>query len=367
MKKRFVISGGGTGGHIFPAIAIANKIKKEIPDAEILFIGANHKMEMKLVPKAGFDIKGLDISGISRSFSMKGIINNVKLPCVLWKSFTKAISILREFKPDVVIGVGGYASASALRAATKLKIPTLIQEQNSYPGITNKLLAKKVDKICVAYNHLDVFFPKDKIVKTGNPVREEIIHIQKKEEEAYQFFDLNPNKKTVLVVGGSLGARTINQTIAAHLPQIAQMDIQLIWQTGELFYRTLPPEILIQATENIKIVPFIHNMNWAYSVADLIISRAGALAISEIAIVKIPAILIPFPFAAEDHQTKNAQALVNEHAAYLIPDNEVSEKLFPLFTQLIDNDSERETLQENISHFALPNAIDLIFQEIMKI
>lgn len=367
MKKRFIISGGGTGGHIFPAIAIANKIKKEIPDAEILFIGANDKMEMKLVPDAGYPILGLDIYGINRSLSIKGILHNLKLPFVLYKSFKKAKKILREFKPDITIGVGGYASASALRAAHSLKIPMLIQEQNSYPGITNKILAGKVNKICVAYDHLEAFFPKEKIVKTGNPVRAEILNIQKKSEEAYEYFGLNRDKKTVLIVGGSLGARTINQCIVAHLDEINQMDIQLIWQTGDLFYRTISPEILAKQNERIKIVPFIKKMDFAYGIADLIISRAGALAISELSIVGTPAILVPFPYAAEDHQTKNAAALANEHAAFLISDSEVSSKLFPLFSRLINDEQECQTLSTNIRKFALPQAIDSIFQEIVNL
>lgn len=367
IKKRFVISGGGTGGHIFPAIAIGNKIKKEIPEAEILFIGAKNKMEMKLVPKAGFEIVGLDISGISRSFSWKGMVNNLKLPFVLWQSLKKAKKILRQFKPDVVIGVGGYASASALRAAFSLKIPTLIQEQNSYPGITNKLLAKKVNIICTAYDHLEKYFPQEKIVKTGNPIREEIISIIPKDERGYHFFHLDSHKKTILVVGGSLGAHSINQALLAHLNELSQMNIQLIWQTGESFYTHLSPELLNNLPDKIKILPFIHQMNLAYSIADIIISRAGALAISEISTVGIPAILIPFPYAAEDHQTKNAQALVNENAALMISDAEVKEKLFPMLSQLINNENECETLKNNIKHFAQPNAIQLIYQEILNI
>lgn len=367
MKKRFIISGGGTGGHIFPAIAIANKIKEEIPDAEILFIGANDKMEMKLIPDAGYPIVGLNIYGINRSLSIKGILHNLKLPFVLYKSFKKAKKILREFKPDIAIGVGGYASASALRAAHSLKIPTLIQEQNSYPGITNKILAGKVNKICVAYDHLEAFFPKEKIVKTGNPVRAEILNIQKKSEEAYEYFGLKRDKKTVLIVGGSLGARTINLCIASHLDTINQMDIQLIWQTGDLFYRTISPEILAKQNERIKIVPFIKKMDFAYGIADLIISRAGALAISELSIVGTPAILVPFPYAAEDHQTKNAAALANEHAAYLISDGEVNSQLFPLFSRLIYDEQECQTLGINIRKFALPQAIDSIFQEIVNL
>jgi UDP-N-acetylglucosamine--N-acetylmuramyl-(pentapeptide) pyrophosphoryl-undecaprenol N-acetylglucosamine transferase len=367
MKNRFIISGGGTGGHIFPALAIANKIKREIPDAAILFIGANNKMEMRIIPDAGYEIKGLNITGITRSFSLKGIVNNLKLPFILLKSYYKAKKIIREFKPDVVIGVGGFASAAALTASTSLKIPTLIQEQNSFPGITNRLLAKRAKKICVAYDHLETYFPADKIIKTGNPIRAEIINLERKNEKAYQFFELQKEKKTILVVGGSLGARTINHCMATHLDDIKKMNVQLIWQTGEAFYKNIAPELLAKEDENIKIVPFIKKMDYAYSIADIIISRAGAIAISELSIVGVPTILVPFPYAAEDHQTKNANALVRENAAYLVADADVPEKLFPLLQKLINDENECDNLSKNIAKFALPNAIDDIYKEIMTL
>ena len=367
MKNRFIISGGGTGGHIFPALAIANRIKKEIPEADILFIGADNKMEMRRVPEAGYPIEGLTIYGISRDFSAKGITRNLKLPFVLLKSYNKAKKIIKQFDPELVIGVGGFASGPALRAANALKIPTLIQEQNSYPGVTNKMLAKQVRKICVAYDGLEQYFPADKIVKTGNPVRDEIIHIVKKTDEAYQFFGFSKEKKTILVVGGSLGCQTFNRCMAAHLDEIEQMGVQLLWQTGESFYKNIDPALLARQNDTIKIVPFIKNMNHAYGVADLIVSRAGALAISELTIVGSPTILVPFPYAAEDHQTKNAYALSSRKAAYLIPDNKAKDELMPLIKKLMADEDECRTLSENIKAMAQPDAIDAIMEEIKKI
>ena len=365
--KRFLISGGGTGGHIFPAVAIANRIKKEIPDAEILFIGANDKMEMKRVPEAGYNIVGLTIYGISRSFAPKAILKNLKLPFVLLKSTCKARKVIRDFKPDIAIGVGGFASGSALKAAAQLGIPTLVQEQNSYPGVTNKILSKSVKKICVAYDGLERYFPAEKIVMTGNPVRDEILNLQDKSTEAYEYFNLSPEKKTLLVVGGSLGARTINQCMSAHIKDLQQLGWQVIWQTGETAYKNLAPELLNLNDPNIKIVPFIKKMDFAYSVADLIVSRAGALAISELTLVGKPTILVPCPFAAEDHQTKNAMALVNKNAARLVSDADAAEKLFPQLLQLIENQEECHTMSQNIKTLAQPQAIDKIFDEIMKV
>lgn len=367
MKNRFIISGGGTGGHIFPALAIANRIKKEIPNAEILFIGADNKMEMKRVPEAGYPIEGLAIYGISRDFSIKGILRNLKLPFVLLKSYNKAKRIIKKFAPDLVIGVGGFASGPALRAANALKIPTLIQEQNSYPGVTNKMLAKQVRKICVAYDGLEQYFPANKIVKTGNPVRDEIINIEKKNDEAYRFFGFSKEKKTILVVGGSLGCQTFNRCMAHHLEEIEQMGVQLLWQTGEKFYQTINPELLARQNCNIKIVPFIKNMNHAYSVADLIVSRAGALAISELTIVGSPTILVPFPYASEDHQTKNAYALSSRHAACLIPDGKAKDELMPMIKKLMADDEECRTLSANIKAMSQPDAIDAIMAEIKDV
>lgn len=367
MEKRYIISGGGTGGHIFPALAIANKIKSENPEAKILFIGASDKMEMRRVPEAGYPIEGLEIYGIHRDMSLSGVMCNLRLPLVMLKAMRKAKKIMREFKPDLAIGVGGFASGPALKAATQLGIPTLLQEQNSYPGVTNKMLAKNAKAICVAYDGLERFFPAEKIIKTGNPIRKEILQMERKKPSAYEYFNFSPDKKTVLVVGGSLGARTFNQTMAAHLDEFRQANLQLLWQTGEQFYKTIDPELLKQQDEHIRIVPFIKNMNDAYSMADVIVSRAGALALAELAIVGAPTILVPFPFAAEDHQTFNAKALSSKDAALLIPDKEAKEKLIPTLLQLANDPDRMATLGRNISQFALPNAIDLIYEEIVKL
>jgi UDP-N-acetylglucosamine--N-acetylmuramyl-(pentapeptide) pyrophosphoryl-undecaprenol N-acetylglucosamine transferase len=365
--NRFIISGGGTGGHIFPALAIAHQLKKENPDAEILFIGANGKMEMTRVPEAGYPIEGLDVFGIRRDLSWSGIKSNLKLPFVLLKTMRKAKAIMRRFKPDVVIGVGGYASGPALKAAQKLKIPTIIQEQNSYPGKTNKWLSQKVAKVCVAYDGLERFFPKDKIVKTGNPVRAEIIHFKPKLEEAYTFFNLDKNKKTVLIIGGSQGARTINQAVFDFMDEFKKLDCQLIWQTGELFYTANEAQLSALMSQNIKILPFIKRMDLAYSVADYIVSRAGALAIAELAIVELPTILIPLPTAAEDHQTANAQQLSNAGAAILLPDKETKEKLFATLVELMNDVENQKIMAQKIKDFAKPEAIIKIVEEILDI
>lgn len=367
MKNRFIISGGGTGGHIFPALAIANGLKKAVPDADILFIGANGKMEMRRVPEAGYPIEGLDVYGINRSFSPKAIISNIKLPFLLLKTMRRAKQIIRRFNPDIAIGVGGFASGPALKAASSLGIPTLLQEQNSYPGVTNKILSKKAKKICVAYDGLDKYFPADKIVMTGNPIRAEILNMKRKDDKAYEFFGFSKERKTILVVGGSLGAKTINQCMEKNLDILDQMGVQLLWQTGELFYKTISPELLARQNERIKIVPFIKNMNDAYSMADVIVSRAGALAIAELCVVGVPTILVPFPYAAEDHQTKNAQALVDKDAAILIPDNQAADKLMDQLVKLIQDETRCKMMGDNILKLAKPDAIDLIVNEILSI
>lgn len=367
MKQRFIISGGGTGGHIFPAIAIANRIKKVVPDAEILFIGASDKMEMRRVPDAGYKIEGLHIYGISRDLSPRGLWKNLKLPFVLMKANRRAKEIIRNFNPDVAIGVGGFASYAALNAANQLGIPTLIQEQNSYPGVTNKRLAPKVKKICVAYDGLERFFPAEKIVKTGNPVRDEILHIEKKKPEAYQFFGLTPGKKTLLVVGGSLGAKTINRTMAENANKLKNMGIQVLWQTGEAYYKQNQMELSMLQNDQLRIVPFIKNMNDAYGIADIIISRAGALAIAELSILGTPTILVPFPYAAEDHQTKNAMALVDKGAALMVKDSEAGEKLIPTLESLLNDPQKCEEMAQNMAQFALPQAIDAIVENILNL
>jgi len=360
--NRFIISGGGTGGHIFPALAIANQLKKEDSGAELLFIGANGKMEMSRVPEAGYRIIGLDVFGLRRDFSWSGLKNNVKLPVMVFKTIYKAKQIIRQFKPDMVIGVGGYASWPALRAAQAMNIPTLIQEQNSYPGKANKWLSKKAVKICVAYDGMDQFFPKDKIVKTGNPVRAEIIKCQSKSEESYTFFNLDKNKKTVLILGGSQGARTLNQAILEHIDDFKKTDNQLLWQTGELFYTSNKMQLSDLESSNIKIVPFIKRMDLAYGVADYIVSRAGALAIAELAIVAAPTILIPLPTAAEDHQTANAKQLSDVGAAILLPDKDVKEKLYPTLVNLINDVEKSKILAQKIKNFAHPEAIHKIVE-----
>jgi len=366
IMNRFVISGGGTGGHIFPALAIANQLKKVNPNAEILFIGANGKMEMTKIPEAGFNIVGLDVFGIRRDFSLKSVMNNLKLPFVLLKTMRKAKQIMRQFKPDVVIGVGGYASGPALRAAQAFNIPTVIQEQNSYPGKTNQWLSKKAIKICVAYDGLERFFPMDKIVRTGNPVRAEIINFQPKLEEAFTFFNLNKNRKTILIIGGSQGARTINQAVLNHIEDYKKLDVQIIWQTGELFYTSNQTQLSELQSSSINILPFIVRMDLAYSVADYIVSRAGALAIAELTLVGVPTILIPLPTAAEDHQTANAKQLSDAGAAILLRDADANEQLFATLESLINNSTKSMEMANRIKKFAHPDAINKIVKSILQ-
>lgn len=360
-RRNIIISGGGTGGHIFPAIAIANAIKERFADVNILFVGAKGKMEMAKVPEAGFSIKGLWISGIQRRLTVR----NLMFPFKLISSLLKANSIIKQFKPDIVIGVGGYASGPTLKMANRRNIATLIQEQNSFPGITNRLLAKKVNRICVAYDNLDKYFPSDKIVLTGNPVRNEMVNIDGKRDESNEFFELKTGMKTVLVVGGSQGAVSINKSIAANIDVFAKNKIQVIWQTGK-FYCQEALEI-IGDSETIKVHEFIKRMDLAYAAADLVISRAGAIAISELSLVKKPVIFIPLPSAAEDHQSKNAKALVDKNAALLIKDNEAKIELPKILESLINDDEKLIELSKNISTFASPNATDLIVDEIEKL
>ncbi len=357
---RVIISGGGTGGHIFPAVAIANALKKMNPKTEILFVGANGRMEMEKVPASGYSIVGLDINGIQRKLSFQ----NLLLPMKILKSVIKARMILKDFKPDVAIGVGGYASGPLLFAATGMKIPSLIQEQNSYAGITNKILAKRVQRICVAYDGMEKYFPKEKIVKTGNPVRENMVDIKGKRAEAISFFNLDENKKIVLVIGGSLGARTINKSIESGLKRLLEKNIQVIWQTGKLFY-PIAKELTEQHTEKgIACYEFIQRMDLAYAAADVVVSRAGASSVSELALVAKPAILVPSPNVAEDHQTKNAMSLVNSDAAILVTDNQASQKLIQSCVQLLEDVSMQEKLITNISKLALANSAETIAEEV---
>jgi UDP-N-acetylglucosamine--N-acetylmuramyl-(pentapeptide) pyrophosphoryl-undecaprenol N-acetylglucosamine transferase len=341
---KVIISGGGTGGHIFPAIAIADALKKRIIDVDILFVGAKGKMEMTKVPAAGYPIEGLWISGLQRKLTLK----NLSFPFKVISSLAKANKIINRFRPDLVIGVGGFASGPTLRVAAKKRITTLIQEQNSFPGITNKLLSKKVDKICVAYEGMDRFFPKNKIVLTGNPVRQEVIDIEGKKKDALKFFKLEANKKTILVVGGSQGAVSINKSIHKYLDLIVKNDHQLIWQTGKFYFETATEAINKFEGKQIKVVEFIDRMDYAYSAADILVSRAGAIAISEICAVGKPTIFVPLPSAAEDHQTKNAQALVEKNAAILIPNKKINEKLGEAIINLIKDEKKQNEFSTNL-------------------
>ncbi len=360
---KVILSGGGTGGHIFPAVAIANEIKKLVPDSEILFVGALGKMEMEKVPAAGYKIIGVPIAGLQRKFTL----SNFKLPFLILKSLYQTKKIIKDFKPNVVVGTGGYASGPLLRAATNKGIPALIQEQNSYAGITNKILSKKVNKICVAYEGMEKFFPKEKIILTGNPVRQDIANILEKRNEAISFFKLDANKKTVLVVGGSLGAKAINEAIGNNLKAFAENDIQLVWQTGKIYYDIAKKQTAEFELKNISAVDFISRMDLAYAFADVVISRAGAGAISELCIVQKPCILVPLPTAAEDHQTKNAMSLVNKQAAILVKDIEAAQVLVEKVIQLVKDSEEQKKLINNMKQLAFHNSANVIAKEVLKL
>ena len=353
-----LLSGGGTGGHIYPAIAIADELKKRYPNANFLFVGASDRMEMEKVPQAGYKIEGLNISGIQRSLSAK----NLAFPFKLIQSLYRANKIIKIFRPKVVIGTGGFASGPTLFMANKKKIPSIIQEQNSFPGITNKLLAKKVKKICVAYDGLEDFFPKEKIIKTGNPVRQDLLEISDKRKEAIRFFKLDENKKTLVVLGGSLGARVINQTIEKYLNNILVNNVQIIWQTGKLYIYEYEK---YNKTEGVHVYEFIQKMDLLYAASDIIISRAGAGTISELCIVGKPIIFIPSPNVAEDHQTKNALAITSNDAALMLKENEL-EKFQTTFNELINDVEKQKLLSHNIKKMALPNATKHIVDEIEK-
>lgn len=360
---KVIISGGGTGGHIFPAIAIANALKQLNQNIDILFVGAKGRMEMDKVPAAGFKIVGLPVSGFQRNLSLK----NLMFPLKLLKSLMQANKIIREFKPDVVIGVGGYASGPTLFSASSQNIPTLIQEQNSYAGITNKILGKKANKICVAYEGMEKFFPKEKIILTGNPVRQDILNLSGKKIRGLEHFNLEENKKTVLVVGGSLGARTINEAVSKMLPDVAEKNIQLIWQTGKNYSEKA--KLATQSLENqgIHSYDFIQRMDLAYAVADVVISRAGASTVSELCLVKKPSILIPSPNVAEDHQTKNALALVTRNAALMVTDSEAKQKLSETLLNLINDDLMCEKLSVNIGRMAIQDSARIIANEAINL
>ena len=366
MKKniRIIISGGGTGGHIFPAVSIANAIKEQHPEAEILFVGAEGRMEMQRVPAAGYQIIGLPVAGFDR----KHLLKNISVLIKLMKSQIKARRIIKEFKPDAAVGVGGYASGPTLKVAGSMGIPTLIQEQNSYAGVTNKLLAKKACKICVAYEGMERFFDKEKIILTGNPVRQNLLNQQMSREDAIRSFNLDPTKKTVLIVGGSLGARTINNCVLNGLDQIRQSGVQFIWQTGK-FYINEAKEKVGQA-ENYPMLhttDFITDMAAAYSAADLVISRAGAGSISEFCLLGKPVILVPSPNVAEDHQTKNALALVAKDAALYIKDAEASEKLLKTAIETVQQPETLKKLSTNIAKLAFKDSANTIAEEVRKL
>ncbi len=360
---KVILSGGGTGGHIFPAVAIANEIKKMVPHADILFVGALGKMEMEKVPHAGYKIIGVPIAGLQRG----KIFANLKLPFLLLKSWLKTKKIIDEFKPQVVIGTGGYASFPVLKTASDKGIPTLLQEQNSFAGKTNKILSKKASKICVAYEGMEQFFPKEKIILTGNPVRQDLKNVKQHKQEAQQFFKLDATKKTILVIGGSLGARTINEAIGQELKYIAEHNIQLIWQTGKGYFETAKQQCAAFSQQQIFAFDFITRMDLAYACADVVISRAGASSVSELCNIGMPCVLVPSPNVAEDHQTKNAMALVNKNAAILVKDNEAKTKLVKQAIDLINNNSLQETLTKNISQMAYYNSANVIATEVLKL
>ncbi len=363
MQKQInvIISGGGTGGHIYPAIAIANALKVAIPDVNILFVGALGKMEMEKVPKAGYQIEGLPITGIQRSLSAE----NLKFPFKLIKSLFLAKKIIRKFKPDIAIGVGGFASGPLLLMANFLKVPTLIQEQNSYAGITNKFLAKKASKICVAYTGMEKFFPTEKIVLTGNPVRNDILDISNKKLDAIKHFGLNENDKILLVIGGSLGAKTINECVDKGIDKLINAGYQIIWQTGKLYIEKAKKTGAM--LNNVYVSDFIYEMDLAYAAADIVISRAGALSVSELCLAKKPAILVPYPYAAEDHQTQNALNLVEKKAAILVKDSDANQSLIDKVIYLKNNESLQKELCHNIAILAKPNAAIEIVNEVLKI
>lgn len=361
---RVIVSGGGTGGHIFPAVSIANAIKAKHPQAEILFVGAEGRMEMHRVPAAGYKIIGLPIAGFDRKNMFKNII-------VLWKILKcerLAKKVIKDFKPMVAVGVGGYASGPTLKVAGSMGIPTLIQEQNSYAGVTNKILAKSAKKICVAYEGMERFFPKEKIVLTGNPVRQGLVDSRISKAEASEKFGLDKNLKTVLIIGGSLGARTLNESVLGHLDEIRNSDVQFIWQTGKYYSDEIKKRMSeVKPLDNLRVMDFISDMDYAYAVADLVVSRAGAGSISELCVLNKPAILIPSPNVAEDHQTKNAMALANKSAAIFLKDADAPEKLVEMAINTVNDSDMLRTLAENAGKMAFRNSADVIADEVCRL
>lgn len=360
-SPRVIISGGGTGGHIFPAISIANAVKERWADAEILFVGAEDRMEMERVPAAGYKIIGLPVAGFDR----KNLFKNVSVVFKLLKSMRAAKKIIDTFKPDIAVGVGGYASGPTLKAASGKGVPTLLQEQNSYAGVTNKMLAEKASRICVAYEGMERFFPKQKIVLTGNPCRQDLIVSEENKKNGYQFFNLSPQKKTILMVGGSLGAKTLNDSIVEAFRTIAKADVQIIWQCGKHYYKEMQ-RLQTDGTipENVHLFDFVSRMDYAYSVADLVISRAGAGSVSEFCLLEKPVILVPSPNVSEDHQTKNAQALVNKDAAIMVSDTNARTLLFDVALSLVNNEERLKQLSHNIAKLAQRDSAKRIVDEI---
>ncbi len=358
-----IISGGGTGGHIFPAIAIADELKRRFENIDLLFVGAEGRMEMERVPKAGYPIEGLWISGLQRRLTWK----NFLFPIKLVHSLMKARKILKRFRPNVVIGVGGYASGPTLYQASKMGIPSLIQEQNSFPGITNKWLAKTVDRICTSYDHMDKWFPISKIKLTGNPIRKELLESSNDRSEAVQYFGLNPDRKTILVVGGSLGARTLNESVEMQREAIiAEPKVQVLWQVGRSYFQEFS-KLQAHTLDQVAMVPFIDRMDLAYVAADLVIARAGALTVSELCWMAKASVLVPSPYVAEDHQTKNAQSLVDNNAAILVPDDRARSELIAVALELIHDNEKCKNLRNNIFQLAKPDATERIVDEIIKL
>ena len=360
---RIIISGGGTGGHIFPAISIANALKRMEPGCEILFVGALGRMEMEMIPAAGYKIVGLNIAGIQRG----SIVKNLALPYKMFDSMRKALKLISDFKPDTVVGVGGYASGPLLLAASWKNVPYLIQEQNSYAGVTNKRLGKNASKICVAFDGMEQFFPADRIIKTGNPVRKEVVNIEDKHFAGAELLKLDPLKRTILVTGGSLGAGTLNKSLEKHLKEITDQDVQLIWQTGKYYYEGIIERLGANPHPNVRILEFLNRMDLAYAAADVIISRAGAGTIAELCLIKKPVILVPSPNVAEDHQTKNAFALVKNQAALMIADRSAEDTLVKAALDLLNDGARCAAFSENIGKMALVDADDIIANEVLKL
>ncbi len=362
-ELRVIISGGGTGGYFFPAVSIANAVKALRPDARFLFVGALGRMEMQRVPAAGYEIKGLPIQGFDR----KHLLKNIKVLYKIWKSQRMAKKIIREFRPQVAVGVGGYASGPTLNKAAAMGIPCLIQEQNSYAGVTNKLLAKKAAKICVAYEGMERFFPAEKIMLTGNPVRQSLLETTVTREEALRSLGLDPAKKTVLLVGGSLGARTVNESVLRHLDLVEQSGVQFVWQTGKYYYADIQERLKGRELPNLKVMDFITDMGAAYRAADLVISRAGASSISEFCLIGKPVILVPSPNVDEDHQTKNALALANRDAALYVRDADAPDTLLQLAVETVNDAAKLASLSQNVLKLALPNSAEIIAKEVIKL